>query len=67
MVEVRRLPDIDRPVALTGAGGIEKTRMAVQIAATIIDQYGGGVRYVDLAPITDPDTIPWRQAPSPLR
>ena len=45
-------------VTLTGAGGVGKTRLAVQLAAELADQFGDGVRYVDLAPITDPDVVP---------
>ncbi len=31
---------------------------ATQIAAAVVDQYPGGVWYVDLAPITDPALVP---------
>lgn len=52
--EVTRLLTDSRVVTLTGAGGIGKTRLAIQVAAEL----GGDVCYVDLAPITDPDVVP---------
>ena len=58
MIEVRRLLTDNRLVTLTGAGGAGKTRLAVQVAAQIADEFGDGVWYVDLAPITDPDVVP---------
>jgi predicted ATPase/class 3 adenylate cyclase/DNA-binding CsgD family transcriptional regulator len=47
-----------RLVTLTGAGGAGKTRLAVQVAATLAGKFGDGVCYVDLAPITHPDVVP---------
>ena len=58
MTEVRRILAEDRLVTLTGAGGVGKTRLAVQVAAEIAGGFGDGVWYVDLAPITDPDLVP---------
>ena len=54
MADVRSLLSEDRLVTLTGAGGIGKTRLAVQVATQIAAEFGDGVWYVDLAPITDP-------------
>jgi predicted ATPase/class 3 adenylate cyclase/DNA-binding CsgD family transcriptional regulator len=48
----------NRLVTLIGAGGAGKTRLAVQVAADLAREFGDGVCYVDLAPITHPDVAP---------
>src|SRR5271165_2247781 len=48
----------NRIVTLTGAGGVGKTRLAVQVAAGLAGEFDDGVWYVDLAPITVPEVVP---------
>jgi predicted ATPase len=47
-----------RLVTLTGPGGTGKTRLSLQIAADLIDQFDHGVWFVELAPLVDPELIP---------
>jgi predicted ATPase len=45
-------------VTLTGPGGTGKTRLSLQVAADLLDQFYHGVWFIELAPLTDPDLIP---------
>jgi predicted ATPase/class 3 adenylate cyclase len=46
-----------RLVTLFGAGGIGKTRLAVQLGAEVLDRFPDGVWIADFAPITDPELL----------
>src|SRR5829696_7836638 len=46
-----------RLLTLTGPGGTGKTRLGLQAAAELIDEFAGGTFFVPLAPITDPALV----------
>ncbi len=58
MLEVKRLLATARVVTLLGSGGAGKTRLALQVAADVLETHPDGVWLVELAPITDPALVP---------
>jgi predicted ATPase/class 3 adenylate cyclase len=54
LVEDLRNADL---VTLTGAGGVGKTRLAVQACAESLPKFPGGAWFVDLAPVRDPRQV----------
>jgi predicted ATPase/class 3 adenylate cyclase len=47
------LLETSRLVTLTGIGGTGKTRLSLQVAADLIEQYADGVWFVELASVTE--------------
>ena len=56
--EVRSLVESGRLVTLTGFGGSGKTRLALQVAAELLDQSNQGVWFVDLPTVAQPEQVP---------
>jgi predicted ATPase len=47
-----------RLLALMGAGGCGKTRLAVEVAKDLVGAYPDGVWLVDLAPLSETELVP---------
>jgi predicted ATPase len=56
--QVSELALAHRLVTLTGVGGVGKTRLALQAAAALVNDFPDGVWLVELAPVGDPSAIP---------
>jgi predicted ATPase/DNA-binding winged helix-turn-helix (wHTH) protein len=56
--EVLNLTTAHRLVTLIGAGGIGKTRLAVEAARQLLPKFADGVWLAELAPLSDPDLVP---------
>ncbi len=56
-VQTLLLQDTVALLTLTGPGGIGKTRLALQVAANLLDHFIDGVYFVSLAPIRDPQQV----------
>jgi predicted ATPase len=47
-----------RLVTLTGVGGVGKTRLALEVAARLVDDFPDGIWFFELAAVTDPTSVP---------
>ena len=52
------LRDGTRLVTLSGPGGSGKTRLAVEAAGEVVDAFTGGVFWIGLATVRDPEAVP---------
>jgi len=55
--EVRRLLGTTHLLTVVGIGGAGKTRLALQVADRMVDEFPHGVHLVELAQVTDPDLV----------
>jgi predicted ATPase/DNA-binding CsgD family transcriptional regulator len=58
LAEIARLVAAHRLVTLVGAGGVGKTRTAIEVAAGVRAIFGDGVTLVDLGAVPDPALLP---------
>jgi predicted ATPase len=57
IAEVKRLLAATPLLTLTGAGGVGKTRLALEVAASLKADFKDGVWLVELAPINEPSLV----------
>ena len=58
VAELQAAVKAHRLVTLTGVGGVGKTRLAIEVAAQLADEYPDGVWIFELATVTDPAAVP---------
>ncbi len=56
--EVQAVVKTHRLVTLTGVGGVGKTRLALEVAGRLVDEFPDGVWFFELAAVTDPVAVP---------
>ena len=57
LTDVAALVGANRLVTLVGAGGIGKTRLAVELARRLLTNFEDGVRIAELGPLSDPALV----------
>ncbi|MDB5495285.1 MAG: transcriptional regulator [Phenylobacterium sp.] len=55
--DVAALVAANRLVTLVGAGGIGKTRLALELARRLLSNFEDGVRIAELGPLSDPELV----------
>jgi len=58
LAELTKLIGRHRLVTITGPGGAGKTRLAIEVATSLTDEYRDGTWFVDLAELGDPVGVP---------
>jgi len=58
IAEIKTILDDSRLLTLTGPGGCGKTRLALQVAADLVDRFPDGIWFVELAAVSDPALLP---------
>lgn len=56
--QIKGFVNSNRLVTLTGVGGTGKTRLSLQAASTLLDDFSDGVWFVEFASVTTPELVP---------
>ena len=58
VAEIKAAVKAHRLVTLTGVGGVGKTRLALEVAMHLADEFPDGIWFFELAAVTDPAAVP---------
>jgi non-specific serine/threonine protein kinase len=58
LAEIRDSVAKTRLLTLVGFGGMGKSRLAIEVAASVLAEYSDGVWLAEMAPLTDPRLVP---------
>jgi hypothetical protein len=58
ITEIEAAVKAHRVVTLTGVGGVGKTRLALEVASRLADEFPDGVWFFELAAVADPAAVP---------
>jgi predicted ATPase len=58
VAEVQAAMKAHRLMTLTGVGGVGKTRLALEVAGRLVDEFPDGVWFFELAAVSDPAAVP---------